>query len=57
LLLLFGLLVLCGLLFLVGLLVVVQACQFVPSRTELMRMLGVNGCSGLMFAGLDKPRH
>ena len=41
----------------IGLLILIQACQFVPSRKELMRMLGVNGCNGLMFAGLDKPRH
>ena len=50
-------LLLIPLLLLIRLLFLIQACQFVPSRKELMRMLGVNGCNGLMFAGLDKPRH
>jgi hypothetical protein len=45
------------LLFLIRLLLLIQACQFVPSRKELMRMLGLNGCNGLMSAGLDKPLH
>jgi len=41
----------------IGLLILIQACQFIPSRKEAMRMLGLNGCDGLLSAGLDKPLH